>query len=126
MHDDATRMQHRTGWSGSRRTLLSAAAGLWLPRVLPAERVATPVPQPATAGLRDFAYVCAALMLEAQERDDLQALAGVRYEKSWLVLTPEAAVAANLYADPDARRIFAYDARQLYAYAAANPDESRG
>jgi hypothetical protein len=125
MHKDATRMRDRTGWGGSRRTLLSAAAGLCLPTLLPQGRLATPIPQPTPSGLRDFAYVCAALRLEAQERDDLTPLADVRHKASVLALTPEALVAAKVYAEEDARRIFADGAYQLYAYAAENTDASR-
>jgi hypothetical protein len=125
MPKDATRMRDRTGWGGSRRTLLSAAAGLCLPTLLPQGRLATPIPQPTPSGLRDFAYVCAALRLEAQERDDLKPLADVRLKASVLALTAEALVAAKLFAEGDARRIFTDATRQRYTYGTANTDASR-
>src|SRR5829696_10221965 len=123
MHDDATRMHDRTGWSGTRRTLLSAAAGLCLPTLLPRGNVATPVP-PTPSGLRDFAYVCAALTLEAQERDDLKPVGDIRYKASELALTPEAFVAAG-YSPEQAQRLLAGGARQVCIYSAENTDESR-
>ena len=126
MDDHASMMLDLSPWSGSRRTLLSAAAGLWLSTLLPRGSVATPGPQPATSGLRDFAYVCAALRLEAQERDDLKPLADVQHKASVLALTAEALVAAKVYTEEgEARRIFADGARQCYDYGAANADASR-
>jgi hypothetical protein len=138
MDQDASMVLDLTGWSGSRRTLLGAAAALGLPILLPGcdvtigtvegEKPADRVPQLATP-LRDFAYVCAALMLEAHERDDWKALADLRYQpgpKSALYLTPEALVAAQVSTEADARRIFADGAKQLYLYVAANTDDSRG
>ena len=88
--------------------------------------MATPVPSPASVGLRDFAYVCAGLTLAAQERDDLELLADVRYQQSMLLLTPEAIVTKLGYPEDVAGGIFAAGARQLYAYVALNQDQSRG
>ncbi len=118
-------MPGRTDWSGSRRTLLGIATGLWLSTRLPQESMATPVPTPVTGGLRDFAYVCAALILAGQEQADLEPLADVRYQQAYLLLTPEATVAQLAYPEDVAEGIFAAGATQLYAYVALNQDQSR-
>ena len=123
-HPDTTRDEN--DWRGSRRTLLASVAGLGLsPMLRPGGWIATPVASPATECLRDFAYVCAALVLAAHEQADLEPLAGVRYQTSVLVLTPEAAVAALGWGDEAVRRIFAAGARQLYAYVAVNQVQLR-
>lgn len=117
-------MNDGTDWRGSRRTLLAGVAGLGLPKVLQPEwTMATPVPAPN--GLRDFAYVCGGLILAAHDQADLEPLADVRYQTALLLLTAEAAVAAPIYTEDVGDRIFAAGATQLYAYVAANEDQTR-